>query len=491
MKVRQRVAAEREGKMSPEVAARVEEFAKRLFAAFSVLYSDKKAQKVKELSKAAGLSETYLHKVLNGTRALTMDVVLKVVAAAKDPLERLFRTCARLNPGNEGLDETLATLLGSPAELLEDWREKPEAKDPFLVEAEAWLEVIRSRGTEVRPAATPLRQVVLSLEEERLRDWRWSKQQLELRGRDHWQDLSKKERFPRSAIGDLSVLVAAWAAVQRVAGFRGNGIDALKVAFELAEIGDDSWAMGCCLQKAAYLAHDLGHDPEALVFVQRATLRFAEAPTVDDMARNTIDRGYFFFQLGNKREAERLLSAGVSKLGPQQTLYKFTAHQALSRIAHEQGQLDKARQEIKAAAEYCSGEGLEAAYLAWTAAGIEKEAGSYESAERYFREAILLFAKSGRAGDIAFIALELMALLIQMDRRSELAALATGVLGWLEPLASSNSCLLEVFENIVALMKLGTLTHQNVVNALKQARSMRESNTSGHQTARVSKPSTI
>jgi tetratricopeptide (TPR) repeat protein len=464
MKVRQKIAAEREGKMSPEVAARVEELAKRLFTAFSVLYSDKKAQKVKELSKAAGLSETYLHKVLNGTRALTMDVVLKVVAAAKDPLERLFRTCARLNPGNEGLDETLATLLGSPAELLEDWREKPEAKDPFLVEVEAWLDVIRGRGTEVRPAATPLRQVVLSLEEERLRDWRWSKQQLELRGRDHWQDMSKKERLPRSAIGDLSVLVAAWAAVQRVAGFRGNGIDALKVAFELAEIGDDSWAMGCCLQKAAYLAHDLGHDPEGLVFVQRATLRFAEAPTIDDMARNTIDRGYFCFYLGRASESERYFKAGLVTLAPASTSYRQAAHLGLSAIAAESGNLEEARRQADEAERLVPENSLPLAHLRWRQGRIFAASMDLSNAVTKYREAITIFGDRGHGSDVALVVFDWAQILVISRRKAELQALAGDVARWIGPLVS-NTIISEMLEDFLALLRLGYLTTKDIDKA--------------------------
>jgi len=459
------------GKMSPEIAALAEELRRNLLAAFCALYCESKEQGIKALSSRAGLSSTYLHKVFNGTRKLTLDVLLQVVAASNDPLERIFRRYVRSRPGTEGLPETPATHLGSPAELLEDWREKPEKKDSFLIEVEGWVVEIGRRGTDTRPAAAPLKQVVLSLEEERLRDWRWLKQQLEERGRDQWRELTRKDRLPRAAIAEIGVLVAAWAAAQRVAGFRGNAIDALRCAFELAELAEDSWTKAFCLQKAAYLAHDFGHDAEALIFVQRATLLLAEAPTVEDLARNTVDRGYFYYQNGNRREAERLISSGLAKLGPQQRLYRFTAHQALALLAREEGQLSKAREEIRAAADYCSGEGLEAAYVAWTAAGIEQEAGASERAVEYLREAMLLFAQHGRAGDIAFAALDLIAILLVLDRWSELSTLAVEVLGWLGPLAASNSCLLEVFEDIAALLQLGTLKPQHIEAAKNRCES--------------------
>lgn len=458
-------AEERSGKLAPDVAAKAEEYGARLFRAFSSLYSNEKVKKVKELSVRAGYSSTYLHKILNGSRKITLDVLLQVIAAANDPLERLLRRLALPCPGNEGLEEPLLMVLASPAALLEEWREKPETPDPFLAEVGEWVEELRLREKERWPVALPLRQVVLSLEEERLRDWRWTKKQLERRGREHWNELRAKSRLALGSLGELAVLLAAWAATQRVAGHRGNATDALGFAFELAETAADSWAYAFCLQKAAYLAHDLGHDLEALAFVQRGTLLLGEDCSIDDLARNTIDRGYFSYQLGRVDRAENLLRAGLAKLGPHQRLYRFTAYQALAQIAREKGELETARRDLREAANYCAGKGLEAAYVAWTAAGIEQAAKAFSSAEEYLQQAIRLFAQHGRAGDIAFVALDHMELLLELQRLDELRKLAVEVAGWLAPLAADNSCLLEVFEDIAAVARLGTLSSHDLENA--------------------------
>lgn len=449
-------AEERSGKLAPEVAARAEEYGARLLRAFISLYSNEKVKKVKELSVRAGYSSTYLHKILNGSRKITLDVLLQVIAAANDPLERLLRRLARPCPGNEGLEESLMMVLGSPAALLEEWREKPEARDPFLVEVGDWVEELRAREKERWPVALPLRQVVLSLEEERLRDWRWTKKQLELRGREHWNELRAKGRLALGSIGELAVLLAAWAATQRVAGHRGNATDALGFAFELAETAADSWAYAFCLQKAAYLAHDLGHDLEALAFVQRGTLLLGEDCSIDDLARNTIDRGYFCYYLGRLPEAERLFKSGLARLALTSSSFKRAATLGLSAIATDTGNLPEAERLTAEAARLVHESSLELGHVRWRQGRISAAAKAYPAAIEQYKEAIGVFGRKGQSGDVALVVFDLAQILVANGQLSELRELGQDVAGWVGPLLS-NPVVGEKLEDFLALLSLGNL----------------------------------
>lgn len=440
---------------SPEIESRAAEI---LFRCTNALLS-LVAQKVGSFSlvaQAVSLSTTYLYKVQSGDRKLSFGLIARLLIAANVSFESFLRRMIELEWA--GRPEKEKASMGRPSELLDDWREAGAEKDsPFLAKLDGWLENLEGLDL-VRSARRPIwRPVVLTLEEERLRDWRKLRRRLERLTLHSARKLARQETVSQIELADLATLLAAWAAVQRVAGLRGFAIDGLTRAFALAERSEDIWTEAFCLQKAAYLGHDLGHDFQALALIRDAAENLLEVGSPDDLARLAVDRGYFSFYCGQVHKAERLFEFGLRKLELGQRLYRAAAHLALARILRERGDLTSARKELEKAIQIHTPVSIEAAYVMWEAGEHEKEAEAFERAEPHYREALELFAKFGKASDIAFVSLDYAELLFKTGRVAEMRVLVAEVLGWLTPLAAVKPSLLPPFENLSALLALGSI----------------------------------
>lgn len=441
--------------VTPEIESLTGEIVSRFTQALLSLGAERFGS-LKELAQKVGCSATYLYKIQNEERKLSFGLIARLISVLGVTLEAFLRRLLELEwAGKKGIDQELT---GSPVVLLNQWREPGAEKDsPFLKSLGESLAEIGTFEPLVLPASSAWRSLLLVLEEERLRDWRKTRRRLERYILRLVRRHAAEGRVSRMELADLATLLAAWSAVQRVAGLRGFAIDGLTLAFELAERSKDVWADGFCLQKAAYLSHDLGRDGMAAAMIRKAAVCFSEVGTPEDLARLAIDRGYFSYYCGRLDEAQRLLERGLRTLEPNQRLYRASAHLALARIRREKGDLAGARRELDGAIKCHAPSSIEAAYTSWEAACLATQFEAMERAKAYFVEALQTFAKYGRAGDLAFVALDYAELLLKTGPKSELNVLIKDVLGWLTPLALSNVCLLKPFENLSALLAMGSV----------------------------------
>lgn len=359
-------------------------------------------------------------------------------------------------------------MLGSPADLLEEWREaKTEPAEPFLDHVAGWYSYVNERKLPPGPLDPGIREAVLRLEGERTRDHCGARSKLQMMaGHELLPSMQKREATLGSVAG-LAAVLAAWAATRRVAGLRNQAISALAHAIRMAELSKDAWTLGFCLQKAAYLAHDLGRDLEGLAFIRMATICFADGGDADDLARVMVDRGCITYYCGHHDEAERLFRCSLDKLealGHCSRPYQFAACQGLALVARAKGQLLTAVDHLRQAGMYVDPESLEAAHLLWSQSRIYWLAGDTDSAVVQCREAMVAFGRRGQAGDVALAALGLTEILLESGRHSELKQLGEELAGWL-PLLSENAVVRLEVENLVALLRLGSISTHNIDKA--------------------------
>lgn len=416
-----------------------------------------RGESFRKTSSRAGYSSAYLTRIKNGGRKLTLKTILRVLASFRMPLEIFLRRVAELSP-QENAGENDGSLLGSPADLLCEWREaKPEPPEAFLDVVKTWSGQVAQRELSAAPLEISVRPAVMVLEEQRTRDWRSAKAQLEVMALFDLQPLFEQSRLSRAAVADLAVLLAAWSATQRVAGLRGHAITGLSAALRLAHRSQDIWAQGFCLQKAAYLAHDLGRDVEALAFIRLAALCFSEVGDADDHARVTVDRGYFAYYCGRFDEAERLFHSGLARLGPKLRKFRLTAYQGLSAIERKRGRLAEAIIFLENAAGMCDGRSLDLGHIRWTQARMYRKTDTPELSIGASQEALAIFGEKGQAGDVALVALDLAEWYAASGEKRGLLLLAEDIAKWV-PNLTENAVVRIAFENFLASLRLGQVT---------------------------------
>ncbi len=440
---------------NPEPEGHVDELTARFTEAVLGLVGERVGD-LRSAVQDAGFSQNYSYRLVNRERKMGLDLAAKLMEMNGIPVVELARRLLDQEAGRPAPATPFEA--PPPAQLLAKLREKgAEKNSPFLSRLAPFLEDIgRKPLLEIRKPMV-WRATLMVLEEERTRDWRKTRKRLEryalaLAGR-----LAGPDPVTRNDLVELASLIAAWAAVQRVAGWRNLALDALQIAFVLAERSADVWTQGFCLQKAAYLTHDLGHNPLALILIERAALCYGEAGTPDDLARILIDRGYFSYYCGRKHDALRLLEAGLRKVDPNQRLYIVAAHLSLARIHRERGDRSRARQELRTAIGCHLPDSVEVAYLSWEAAKQEREFQDAAAAEKLLRDSFRLFAQHGRGGDLAFVALDCAEILLEAQRTADLKRLFRDVLKRLEKMARAGRALAKPFENLAAQLALGGL----------------------------------
>lgn len=453
---------------SPEIEAAAEEIVARCTAALFSLVAPRTFN-LTEVADLARVSTTYLYKVQKGERKLSFGMIARLLAATNTSFRSLLQRALELEWS--GRPEEERGLTGPVAAMLADWRGAGAAgESPFLEELDGFLEKIDGLELATSSGVPEWRPEVLILEEKRLREWRRLRPRLQRKILQCARKLVRQGTVSRMELADLATLMAAWAAVQRVAGRSGFAIDGMTRAFALAERSEDGWTRAFCLQKAAYLSHDLGHDHFALAMIDKAAVFLTEAGDADDFSRLAVDRGYFNYYSGRIREAERLFEFGLRKLDPCQRLYRASAHLALARIRRERRDLAGARKELEAAVALHAPASIEAAYVLWEAGEHEMAAGEWERSEAHYRHAQMLFSKFGTASDVVFVSLDYAELLFRASRLAELKILIAEVLGWLAPSADAKESLLRPFENLSALLTLRTFNLVELDSAREQCK---------------------
>jgi tetratricopeptide (TPR) repeat protein/DNA-binding phage protein len=453
---------------SPEIEALACEVVSRFTAALFSLVAPR-AGNLTEVAEVAQVSASYLYRVQNGERKPSFGMIARLLVATETSFHTLLQRALELEWS--GKPEAERGLTGPVPAMLADWRASGAERDsPFIGKIDRCLAKIAGLELADSGSGSEWRPTILKLERKRLREWRRLRVWLERLTLQWARNLSRQETVSRIELADLAILIAAWAAVQRVAGLCGFAIDGLARAFVLAERSDEPWAKAFCLQKAAYVSHDLGHDHFALAMIDKAAVHLTEGGNADDFSRLAIDRGYFSYYSGRIDDAERLFTFGLRKLEPCERLYRAAAHLALARIRRERGDLARARKELEAAIEIHAPASIEAAYVLWEAAEHESASQDWDRAEDHYRQALQLFAKFGTASDIAFVALDYAELLFKTRRLSEMKVLIAEVLGWLVPMAEAKHNLVWPFENLSALLTLGTLTLMELANAREQCK---------------------
>lgn len=440
---------------NPEPEGQVDELTTRFTEAVLGLVGERVGD-LRSAVQDAGFSQNYSYRLVNRERKMGLDLAAKLMEMNGIPVVELARRLLEQEAGRPAPATPFEA--PQPAQLLARLREKgAEKNSPFLGQLAPWLDGIgRKPLLEIRKPMV-WRATLMVLEEERTRDWRKTRRRLERYALALARRLAGPDPVTRNDLVELASLIAAWAAVQRVAGWRNQALDALQIAFVLAERSADVWTQGFCFQKAAYLTHDLGHNQLALILIERAALCYGEAGTPDDLARILIDRGYFSFFCGRKEEALRLLESGLRKVDRNQRLYVVAAHLTLARIFRERGDRSRARQELRAAIDCHLADSIEVAYISWEAAKQEREFQDAAEAEKLLKTSFRLFVHHGHSGDLAFVALDWAEILLETGRLPELKRLVRDVLKRLETMARAIRGLAKPFENLAALLALGGL----------------------------------
>lgn len=438
-----------------------------LFRSALVQVIDTAGNSFRQSSNRAGYSHSYLGRIRLGVRKPTLNSILRILMAFEVPLDAFLRRVVALS-SHQKADLYDPGLLGPAADLLEEWREaKIEPVEPFLDHIAGWYSYVNKRELPPGPLDPQIREAVLGLEGERTRDHRGARSKLQTMAGHELLPAMQKQEATLGSVAGLAAVLAAWAATRRVAGLRNQAISALAHAIRMAELSGETWSLGFCLQKAAYLAHDLGHDLEGLAFIRMATICFADGGDADDLARVMVDRGYITYYCGHHDEAERLFRCSLDRLeavGHCKRPYQFAACQGLALVARAKGQLLTAVDHLRQAGTFVDPDSLEAAHLLWSQARTFYVAGDIESAVSHCREAMIAFGHSGQAGDVALAALGLAEMYLESGRHAELKTLGEELAGWLPSLSENAVIRLEV-ENLVALLRMGSISGNNINRA--------------------------
>ncbi len=276
------------------------------------------------------------------------------------------------------------------------------------------------------------------------------------------------------ALGQLAATLALWATIQRGKGLRDLAIKAFAQAFPLARHSGDSWALGNCYQRAAFVLRDLDRADIGHNFINEAFGHYGAAMAMVDIWKCLAERGSMYATLGMLEESDAAFSAALRQLPGAEWRHRVAGLQGLGANARRKKQPEQARSFLVSAALECRQEDLLLGHVKWSRAAAEYFLGREEDSLRLFRESSELLSRFGSAGDLALVSVDHAEVLLKLGRINQLILLLTDVLSWL-PKLDANPLLLRALRKMQDFARASRLgmkelegTRKDIGEALKR-----------------------
>lgn len=262
-------------------------------------------------------------------------------------------------------------------------------------------------------------------------------------------------------LGQLAATLALWATIQRGKGLRDLAIKAFAQAFPLARHSGDSWSLGNCYQRAAFVLRDLDRADLSLNFINEALGQYGAAMAMVDICKCLADRAGFFYSLGMIKDAKVAFQQALRNLPGAEWRYRGAVYQGLGAIARNEGKLEGARDFLASAVREFRQPDLVLGHITWSQA-ITESLLNQEASLGLFREAIEMFYRFGSAGDVALVCLDYAETMLKLKKNSQLVCLISEVLSWL-PKMQANPILLRALGKLLDLARAARLGLKELV----------------------------
>ena len=273
-------------------------------------------------------------------------------------------------------------------------------------------------------------------------------------------------RSPR-ALSELSIALSALAAVYRSSGRLDDALDALLLAHPLNQIAEDPLAEGIWFRKAGYLLSYLGRGDRAYEFIQEAATRFIEADAREEQAKALVDLGFVLSKAGRGDEACRQLKRALKVLAGVDKEYLFAAHQILAWELSGAGRVDEAIGQLDLACAFTDDMKWMLGVAYWGRARLRLAEGKASAAVPAYRDAIRLHKGHGTPADVAELAFEYAALLVDQKNRLDLEKLAAEVADYFADL-ECDSRVREAIEDFVAIIHMKSRLSPRTLKNLRE-----------------------
>lgn len=179
------------------------------------------------------------------------------------------------------------------------------------------------------------------------------------------------------------------------------------------------------LQRVIYVVADRGEHQQALAIADRSLVLYEDLQDVAGIGKAQVDRGAMLFRLGDYEQAQEAYEVALRHLPEALPRYRWSALQSLACTHLATGRVDAADRRLEEAAPYRPAGGHHVGRLAWLRARIARERHDYATAERLYREALVIFADF--PGDAVLASIELVRLYMVCGRIQDARQLARGM----------------------------------------------------------------
>lgn len=394
-----------------------------------------------ELDLLFGMSPGYFYNLISGDTKVSMPFLWQVDTKLKISPVSVLRAVTQ-----EAFEDPVDVLLAC--------RENAQLPaSPFLDELiPRIVAVLESEVARDVSVASEL-PVLEALEEQRFSDRKAAREACEKLAAKILQTLEGiPGPKPRKLVGELAAALGLWGSIQRSRGFRDLAVKTFALAFPLANHSDDPWALGVCFQRAAYVLGDLGRSDLGYDFIRDALVFFSAGGSVVSLWKCHMDRGHFLTNCGKLDDARKASEWALERLPGSEWRNRMIALQGLGVIARRQGELQKARDFLIAAAAECQCTDILLGHVKWSRGRVEAELGQLSLARNLFDEATALMTQYGSAGDVALICVDHVEILLKQGEPRRAALMVAEVAAWL-PRLRANPILCRAFAEFLDLAR--------------------------------------
>lgn len=410
---------------------------------------------LKEVAAQVGLNYRYLYDLLNGKHPLPLKLYVELVATFKLSFPSSLRTLQQRT-------------FDRPVEILLDHREGSDLPaSPFLDRLARRITILHHCEVDARTPGISVQSLIAEIEEQRYSD-RISAQ--EGAQKLAHQVLKRLESIqgpkPANEVGELAAILALWATIQRMRGFRDLALKAFTFAFPLARHAADHWALGSCYQRAGYLLRDLDRPDLGCGFITEAIGHFSASRSQLDSWKCLMDRACMLSSNGNLQDSNAQYEASLLLLPGSEWRFRAGAFQGLGVNFQLQGRPEQARASLTAALAECRKADFVVGHIKWLSAKVEADLDQSEKALQQFHEATELLARYGNAADVALVCLDHAKQLLSLKQYPTLVRVVSGVGRWL-PKLNANPILCRTFDKFVDLARAARVGLAELENARK------------------------
>lgn len=394
------------------------------------------------LGQRCGRSTMWIWRQLRQNKGVDLVKTGKVLEQLEVPVRFFYE---------EILDQTPEY---DPAWLLEHYREgNGIPRDPFLSAVHDRFLNLLSRPSV--PGGNCHRREIDVLEEQRYFDRPRAKKGLEQIGLAILTSAEAALAPTRGQLADSSYLLLIWAAIQRAGGYRDDSVDAYRLGYRLAVAGRESKVLGVFFYFAANLLSELGQPAHGLRFAEQACLIFQQLRNRDLLAQSLVQNGSALYDLGRYAEARTKAIAALRVAPAQSWRTRVTAWMQLGNLALARGDVRAALGKMGRARRLDQGSSYVRAFIYWQEAAILGRLKRPVESSAAFQNAIKLFAKFGQPLDVAFVAVDLVEMLMNADLFSEALVMTRTMTPCFEKLAN-NAQASALWLDLVALILQGS-----------------------------------